>query len=412
MNILYITQFYPPETGAASVRANEFINNWAKCGHHVAALTGFPNYPKGEFYPGYKNSICDIEENNNIKIIRTFTYIPKYRSITLRIVNQITFNVFSIIGGLRASKPDVVIASSPPFGIGLVGYLLSRFWRAKFIFEVRDLFPESAIAFGVLNNRLLIRCLKVIEKFYYKKADLIVGATQGICDFIAGIGIPQSKIRKITNGVNVDFFKKISSTNFRKDHKLEDYFIVMYTGIHGRAENLSTLIEAAKLTKYKKSIRYVLIGDGVEKKKLMKLSENYRLNNILFIESQPMKCMPQILASADLCFSSRKDLSISTGALPVKIFEYMACEKPVVISIKGEAEKLVRAAGAGICVDPDDAESLAMAISNLEKDESLRNKFRKNSRAFVEKYYNRQNISAHYLDLLKETTTYLSDDGL
>jgi len=410
MKILYITQFYPPETGAASVRAYEFSWRWSKAGHDITVLTGFPNYPKGELYSGFKNKIYKKEKSDKLTIIRVFTYIPKYKNTFSRIINQLIFSLLSIYGGAKASRPDVIIVTSPPFGIGIIGYILSRIWRSRLIFEVRDLFPQSAISFGVLKNPYLIWSLKIIEQFYYKKSDIVVGVTQGICDFIQNKGIPREKIRKITNGVNVELFRKFSSISFRTENKLEDHFIVMYTGIHGRAENLSVLIKAAELLKREKQIRFVLVGDGVEKENLIAMVNKSGLTNVIFIDTQPAEKIPYILASADICFSSRKNVDVNYGALPVKIFEYMACAKPVILAIKGEAEAIIRESHAGVCVDPDDAITLARMILTLSANKQRLEEYGKNGRDYVKRFYDRKKLANHYLELISEITCQATQD--
>lgn len=400
MNILYITQFFPPETGAASRRSYENSKYWSAAGHSVTVLTGFPNYPTGKLYPGYQNRIYEEEKNADLSVVRTFTYIPKYRNIMKRSLNQISYSFFSLLAGRLVHTPDVVIASSPPFGTGFTGYLLARRWKAKFVFEVRDLFPETAIAFGILRNKMLIRMLRRIEKFFYTEADLIVGVTQGICDYVAEIGISRKKVKKITNGVDISTFRKVSGEQFVRENRFQGKFVVMYAGIHGRAEQLSSLVEVAKLLRNRGNINFVLIGEGVEKPRLIELRNRYRLQNMFFFDGCAAEQIPFMLAGADLCFCSRKDVSVNRGSLPVKIFEYMACEKPIVISIKGEAENLVREANAGVCVSPGDTVGLAQAICKLSENKNLRETYGKNGRKYVEKFFSREKIAAQYLDSL------------
>ncbi|HBM81703.1 MAG: glycosyltransferase family 4 protein [Clostridiales bacterium] len=403
MNILFLTQYCPPEVGAPQNRIFEFAKCLKKYGHEVSILTAMPNYPKGEIFEGYKGKKSLLEEIECIKIIRTSIYATKSNKFTKRLRNYLSFSISSVITGRKYVKNvDVIITESPPLFLGYSGYLLSRIKKCKYVFNVSDLWPESAVKLGVLHNKFLINASTWLEEFCYKKADLITGQTRGIVDNIKSRIAQKDKVHLLTNGVDTELFgRENRSEDLRREWGISDKFAACYAGIHGIAQGLEVIINAAKLLRDNENICFVFIGEGPEKQKLISLKEKYKLNNVLFFPMQAKKQMPRIIASMDAAVIPLKKLDLFKGALPSKMFEALASELPIVLSVEGEAEKLIRSADAGICVEPENSEEIAQAVLKLYKDEGLRKHFGENGRQYVMNNYSRQNISKMFEGLLQ-----------
>ncbi len=404
LRILYVTQFFPPEIGAASVRAKEFVENWAAEGHHITVLTGFPSYLEGKVFDGYKNGILLREAMEGYTIARVYTLATSKDTMLRRVINQVVFYLSAFVGGLWLGRFDVVIASSPPFLVGLAGWIIARLRGARFVFEVRDLYPENAVALGVIKNPFLISFLRRMESFYYARAGMIVAVTEGIRRHIQNRGISDGRVVKMTNGVNTALFgKHSSSTRWRRAWGMEDRFIVLFAGLIGRLQGLEGMLSAASLLSSFPEIVFVVVGEGVEKARLMVQVEKQGMKNVIFVGHQPLACMPEIISTADVGLALlKKKLPLNQGALPVKMFEYMACYRPVIVGGAAEAEALVLEADAGLCIDPDDPSQLAEAVLSLFRDRARAIQYGMNGRAFVERYYSRQQIGKEYLRLLME----------
>ncbi|KYH30144.1 MULTISPECIES: glycosyltransferase family 4 protein [Clostridium] len=395
MKILFLTQYCPPEVGAPQNRIFEFAKELKKLGHDITILTAMPNYPKGEIFDEYKGKKVLKEELEGIKIVRTSIYATKEKSFTKRMRNYLSFTFSSVFQGAKyIEKQDVIITESPPLFLGWSGYVLSKLKGAKFVFNVSDLWPESAIKLGVLNNKLFIKMSTWLEEFCYRKADAVTGQTKGIVDNIVNRGFDKSKVHLITNGVNTEFFKKENrDENFRKEIGIENKFSIVYAGIHGLAQGLEVVIEAAEILKDYKDIQFIFIGDGPEKGKLINMSKEKNLENVKFLPVQPKSNMPRIIASMDATVIPLKKLDLFKGALPSKMFEALASQLPIILAVEGEAAKLINDAQAGIVVEPENPEAIAEAALKLYNDIELRKELGRNGRKYVMENFSRESIT-------------------
>ncbi|WP_072904059.1 glycosyltransferase family 4 protein [Hathewaya proteolytica] len=403
MNILFLTQYCPPEVGAPQNRIFELAKHLKSFGHNVSILTAMPNYPRGEIFEGYKNKKYMEEEMEGIKIHRTSIYTTKEKSFTKRLRNYLSFTFSSVFTGMKhIEKPDVVITESPPLFLGWSGYKIAKKMKAKFIFNVSDLWPESAVKLDVLHNKMLIKASTWLEEFCYRKANAVTGQTQGIVDNIVNRGFSKDKVHLITNGIDTEFFRADKrDENFRRQLGLENKFAICYAGIHGLAQGLETVIEAADKVKEYKDIEIVFIGEGPEKNKLISMVKEKQLNNVMFLPMQLKPQMPRIISSMDATVIPLKKLDIFKGALPSKMFEALSAELPIILSAEGEAEKLINNAKAGIVVEPENPEAMAQAIIKLYKDENLRKELGLNGRAYVKEHYSRDNIARKLENIIK-----------
>lgn len=402
MKILFLTQYCPPEVGAPQNRIFEFAKKLKEFGHEVSILTAMPNYPKGEIFEEYKGKKTCIEEIDGIKIVRTSIYASKDKSFAKRLRNYLSFTFSSVISGSSLiPNQDVIIVESPPLFLGWSGLVLSKRKKAKFVFNVSDLWPESAIKLDVLHNKLFIKLSYMLEEYCYRKADAVTGQTKGIVNNIIGRGFDKSKVHLLTNGVDTSFFgKENRDESFRIDNGIDDKFSVCYAGILGLAQGLEVIIRAADILRDYKDISFLLIGEGPEKEKLINLVKEKNLTNVKFIKVQPKKNMPKIIASVDATIIPLKKLDIFKGALPSKMYEALASELPIILAVEGEAKKLIEEAKAGIPVEPENGEAIAEAVLKLYNDEVLRKNMGNNGRNYVIENYSRDKITRKLENIL------------
>ncbi|KGM96423.1 glycoside hydrolase [Clostridium novyi A str. 4552] len=395
MKILFLTQYCPPEVGAPQNRIFEFAKWLKKFGHEVTILTAMPNYPKGEIFEQYKGKKIVKEEIDGIKIVRTRIYVSKEKSFVKRLMNYLSFTFTSVFDGAKhIDNQDVIITESPPLFLGWSGYVLSKKKNAKFIFNVSDLWPESAVKLGVLNNKLFIKMSTWLEEFCYKKAHSVTGQTRGIVDNIVNRGFDKSKVHLITNGVDTELFKKENrDEEFRKKLGVQDKFAICYAGIHGLAQGLEVIIETADILREYRDIKFIFIGDGPEKIKLINMVKEKHLENVMFLPVQKKTNMPRIIGSMDATIIPLKKLDLFKGALPSKMFEALSSELPIVLSVEGEAEKLINDAEAGITVEPENFNEIAEAVLKLYNDKELRKQLGQNGREYVMKNFSRESIT-------------------
>jgi glycosyltransferase involved in cell wall biosynthesis len=396
LKILLVTEYFPPEIGAGSNRAFEQSKRWVEKGAKVTVITGFPDYPDGVIPEEYKNYKFLQEEYQGINVIRTYTVAAPNRGFLKRVISFSSFMFSSIIQGTKASrKQDILIATSPPFSVGIAGYIISRLKRIPFVFEVRDLWPESIIQLGQLKNKFIIKVLESVERFLYKKSIHIVPVAESTTAVLKKKGISKNKISVIKNGVNLN-----ESIPGQKDTELKVKLGLNRKTIIGLSHALDKVLETAKLLSNKKEVGFLIIGDGAERENLLKISQQYELHNVCFIKKVEKEKIASYYSISDILLVPLKDLPIFKKVIPSKLFEIMAFEKPILISVDGEARSVIESANSGIFVIPEDSTDLREKILFLTDNSELAAELGKNGRKFVEKYFNRQKLADDYLDLL------------
>lgn len=419
MHILLLTQYFPPETGAPQNRLSDLADRLATLGHHVTVLTALPNYPQGKIFKEYRSRFIVNEKRNNMRVIRTWLFATRSKKFVPKIVNYLSFAILSVFVGLiTVKRPDIVFVESPPIFLAVSGCFLAKMKRAKFSLNISDLWPESAVALGVLRNPWLIRWSEWLEKAVYRRADLVTGQTQGILDGVRKRW-PAAPRALLTNGVAPEFLLKIDTARLarpqiRKELGFGDQLIVAYTGVHGFSQGLETIVRAAELLATNKEIKFIFWGDGPEKLALQTMAAAKHLSNVHFFPPQPAVRMADILVSIDVAIVPLKRAELFKGAIPSKLFEALGSGVPVIAAVEGEAGKLVDLSGGGIVVQPENAEEMASAIVRLHVDEKLRQEFGSNGRNYVAKHYNRKSIAEKLDKLLlsvKSSTLTVSEDG-
>ena len=404
MRILILTQYYPPEMGAPQNRLSDLAQWLMRSGHNVTILTALPNYPRGRIFEDYQGRFLVEERSENIDIFRAWIYATKKKSFVQRLLNYFSFVCSSLAVGIwKIGQQDIVIVESPPLFLGISGYLLSLLKGAKLVLNVSDLWPESAVAMGILKNKTLIRLSSWLEELLYRRSHLITGQTQGIVDNIRSRP-PHKQAFLITNGVNVKAFllalKSDERMELRREFGLGSEFVIGYAGLHGLAQGLETVVEAAHLLADHKGLLFAFFGDGPEKEKLLRLADQFRLNNIRFYPPQATTRVPALVGSFDIALIPLRKLNIFKGALPSKMFEAMAAAVPIIVSIDGEARHLVEKAQAGVTVEAENPGAMADAILQLYSNQECLKTLGLNGQRYVVEHHDRQKIAQEFERLL------------
>jgi colanic acid biosynthesis glycosyl transferase WcaI len=403
MNLLYISHYFPPEVNAPAARVSEMGSRWTRKGARVTVLTGFPNHPNGVIPKEYRGKIRQVEAYNGIKVIRTWMYAAPNKGFLKRITNYLSFMVSSVLlGAGKVGKPDVLIATSPQFFVGLSGYLLSRIKGCKFVFEIRDLWPEEIVAVGAIKSKWIISFLESIEMFLYRKADLIVAVAQGTIDTLVNRGVPLEKMLLIPNGVSMELFvSENRGADIRSKLGFQDKIVVSYIGTHGMAHRLDTVLKAAELLKSTNpNIQFMFVGDGAEKSHLIDMANSLGLSNVTFHDQVSRDWIAAYYQASDICLVPLRAADLFTRNIPSKIYEIMASRRPIIISTNGESREMVESSGAGVGVTPEDHTELANAIQEMSKDPGQREKMGFNGYSFAWANCSRTRWADNYLEAL------------
>jgi colanic acid biosynthesis glycosyl transferase WcaI len=420
MNILYVAQYYPPECCAPAARVDEFTREWARQGHRVTVLTGFPNHPEGIVHAAYREPWrkgFSREERKGVNVCRTWLYPAPNRGLWGRAANYSSFALSAALSGTWVgSGQSVVIATSPQILVGAAGRVVARLRRLPFVFEVRDLWPQSLEAVGQASaGSLLYRAVGRLAEFLYRHADRIVVDGEWKRRALVAAGVPWEKIALIRNGVTDDFCLDPTSSaageareRVRSDLGLRGRFVVLYAGTLGMAHRLETVLEAAFQLRERRELVFLMVGEGADREKLTEQSGRMGLTNVVYLGKQPREAIPGYLAAADVCLVPLRRSEVFKTAIPCKMFEAMAAAKPVVLGVEGEAKEILTAARAGIVVPPEDPRALSTAILRLWSHPRLCCELGENGRDAVLRKHSRASQARAYLELLAELSPNLA----
>jgi len=405
LRLLILTQYYPPETGAAQNRLHELAVRLKDLGVEVKVLTAMPNYPKMQIFEGYRGKCRHSEVMDGIKVYRSWIYVKNSRSIFQRLLNYFSFVLTSFFAGwFRAGKCDYILCESPPLFLGMSAYLLSRIKRAGMIFNVSDLWPESAEKLGLITNKTLLGMSTRLEECLYRKSKFITGQTKGIVENISG-RFPAKQLWWLPNGANLDLYRPDEVvSSWRKDHGYsETDFLCFYGGILGHAQGLEVILKAADRLCEKTEIKFIIMGNGPLEEALKKQKEKMDLPNVTFYDSVSKSEIPSVLAAMDASVIPLKKLDLFKGAIPSKIFENLAMKKPILLGVEGEAKELfIDEGGAGLAYEPENdadlAEKLVLLSSNPQMCRAIGNRARK----YAEEKFNRDKIARDFYGILME----------
>jgi glycosyltransferase involved in cell wall biosynthesis len=409
MKILYVSQYYPPEIGAPAARVSELSRAWARGGDSVTVLTGFPNHPTGKVPPEYRSKLWRLfmsETRDGVLVKRTWLLPLPNRKGWERILNYGSFCISAAMRGLFLAKPDIVIATSPQLLVGLSGLIIAKLKHVPFVFEVRDLWPESLEAVGVSQKgSLLFRVLGKIAGLLYRRSDHIVVVTQAFKEHLQlHWKVPAEKISVVVNGVDEHFFHpQIADPAILREFQVEDCFVVGYIGTIGNAHGVETLVETARLLQQSDpGIAILVVGEGADKQKLERLVAESRLENIRIFPGQPRQRIPAIVAASQVCLVLLRKSELFKTVIPTKMLEFMSCGRALAAGLEGESAELIKNADAGICVTPDDATALAEAILLMKNQPKLAQQFGDHGREFIVSRLSRQSTASEYRALLRQ----------
>jgi colanic acid biosynthesis glycosyl transferase WcaI len=408
MKILYISQYFPPEMGAPAARAAELSRHWADAGHDVTVLTGFPNHPTGVIPAEYRARFRQFtvrEQINGANIVRTWLLPFPNRKSYERMLNYTSFCLSAASTGLFLSRPDVVIGSSPQLLVALSAWWLAKWKRVPFVFEVRDLWPESLAAVGVGNeNSLLHRTLAKVAGFLYRQARRIVVVTPAFEDhLVKHWNVPREKISVVENGVETQLFVSRQADDIKKELGIDHKFVVSYIGTMGMAHGLETVIEAAtELQNSNPEIVFVLVGEGAEKASIRALARKRGLHNLKFIDQQPREKIPAYISASDACLVLLRKSDVFKTVIPTKMLEFMSCSRPVILGVEGQAREILEEAGGGLTIKPENFRELAKTIRYLAGNPETCHEYGRNGRQYILRKFSRALTAEKYIRELEK----------
>lgn len=387
LNILLLTRYFPPEIGTAANLFFELAKGLSENGHHVTVVTNFPWYNLEVIPEQYKGKYYMKDRLAGFDVMRLKFPVFGTKKMKL-IMGHITVPFTTLMGGLLAKKPDIMFVYSPPFFMGIAGWLIGIGKGVPWVMGVQDLHPQCYIDQGVLKNRFIISVLETIEKFCYKKASLITVHSEGNKEhIIRNKGINENKVKVIQNWIDTEEMRPLPRDNeFSQKHKLNGKFIVSYAGTLSISQGLMSIIDAANILKDRNDIEFFIVGDGIEKQKMIDKVKDYKLPNVRFLGMQPKSVYPYVVASSDVGLVTLNN-KVKTPVVPSKILSMMAAARPVLASIPldGDAPKLIEDAKCGICIGPENPKELAEKIAYLSENRELCKKFGEQGREYVVK---------------------------
>jgi len=371
----------------------------------VTVLTAMPNYPAMEIHPEYKGKKYVFEEIEGLKVHRSSIYVTTSKSLVKRLLNYFSFVWTSYwVGRSKLEREyDFLLCESPPLFLGISAFLLSKAKKAKFIFNVSDLWPESAEKLGLVTNKFFLRMAQYLEEFLYKKAQLISGQTQGIVKNIKQ-RFPEKDLYWLPNGVDLSYYDpdKVTSKWREENGFNQSDKLFLYAGIIGHAQGLEVILKAAKTLSSRSECKFILLGSGPCKKELQELKSKWQLDNVIFKDVVSKKEMPFIVKAADVALIPLRKLDLFKGAIPSKVFENLAMRTPIVLGVEGEAKDLfIKEGNAGVFYEPENATEMAEAIEKLLNTDGLIEELGENGRRYVHDNFNRDALTMAFYQKLK-----------
>jgi glycosyltransferase involved in cell wall biosynthesis len=406
VRILFLTHYFPPEVNAPANRTYEHCRSWAAAGHEVHVVTCVPSHPIGEPFPGHRRGWYAHEKTDGIDVHRVWTHLAPNRGVFRRTVNYLSFVPTAVFRSWRLGSFDIIVGTSPQFFCALASYVAAFLRRTPWIFELRDLWPESICAVGAMQKSLALRLLERLELRMYRNASAVVCLTRAFMDNLGRRGVDPAKLKYVPNGIVPSFWESGSRDRGRAQLGLTaDQIGVSYVGTIGMAHGLGTVLDAARLlgTSHP-GIRFFVVGDGAELADLKARAASLGLSNVAFTGLLPRRDVTAIMAGTDLTLVTLKPADTFKTVLPSKMFEAMAARKPIVLAVEGEAKQVLERAHGGLCVPPGDGRALANAVATLAEDPALRIQLGNNGAEYVAREFNRAVWATRYLNILRNVS--------
>lgn len=370
MRFLFFTQYFPPEVGATQTRLDHFARHLVQQGHQVTVVTEVPNHPKGIIFPAYRHRLLRRSDENGLDVIRLWVYTSPRKSSLRRLLFYFSYMIFAIIAGLFITRGryDAVFASSPPLPVALAGLIVAWFKRRPLVMDVRDLWPTVGIALGELRGNTMIRMAEWLELVLYRRAIAITCVTRSFIEYIADKGIDRKKLLFVPNGTMPDIFHpEPPEKSVRQVLGLEGQFVVGFCGNHGVAQGLPNVLEASLLLRDDHGMKFLFVGEGPYKQQLLDTRDREGLDNLLFCPEVPISEISRYINACDLMLVPLRKDKIFDMFIPSKLFDYMACARPIVLTVNGEARSILQQAQGGVFVEPDNPQALARVLLDLRQ---------------------------------------------
>ncbi len=398
---LILTQYYPPEVGAAQVRLSAVARQLHAMGHTVEVVTAMPNYPTGTIQPGYRRRLWRRESIDGIPVTRVWLYASMGRGLR-RLLSYLSFTLMSILGLARSRRPDYLFVESPPLFVVVSAALFARLWRAALIVNVSDLWPDAAVDLGVIPDGAALRLARRLERWCYSRATVINSVTEGIRAVIAAGRAPAAKLRMLPNGVDLEAFRPDGGDATRLAALgLESDALFVYTGNLGYAQGLDSIVRAAQLASQRRAgIVVAFIGDGSDRRSLEALAADIGASNVRFVPPLPLHHVADVLPLTAGVIVSLRRLPTNEGARPSKIFPALASGRPILYAAEGEGADLVAGAEAGIVVANDDVLRIAEAMVRLADDRAEGDRLGANGRALAQARFSWDALVTQWLSTL------------
>lgn len=401
MRILILTIYHDPEP---IPKTGELARALRERGHDVTVVTAFPHYPDGHLYPGYRLRPWTWETRDGVPVLRTYIYPYHGTRALLRIVNYLSWMISGVSAAWLAPRCDVIYVWHPPLTVGVTAWILSLLKRAPFVYDVQDLWPESALTSGLLRPGRLVAMLHRLARWVYGRADRILVVSGATARYLEERGVDPAKIRIARHWVDEAIFDTGRSTrNIRAELDLGHRFVAMFAGNLGLVQGLDTLLDAAALLR-DEPMTFVFVGDGSDRARLEARARGLGLSNVRFAGRHPATAMPDFFRAADALLVHLRPSTIAAYAVPTKMLAYLAAGRPIVCAVPGAAAELAHAAGAGPVIPPGDPQALAHALRQLAAMSTAeRDTLGARGRAYLREHFNRSRVIGEYEAILRET---------
>jgi len=400
--ILYVSQYFVRDDQPGGVRHWRHTRALAEAGHDVSVVTSFVQHKERTIAERYRGRRVVREREDGLDVWRVYSTPGYGRDLRSRLASYGTFAWWALVAGMRAPRPDVVVASSPSLPAAAGAALVARARRARFLLEVRDLWPDSAVAMGLVSDPRTIAAARRLERFCYRRAERVVALTEGIRDGVIAGGVNPALVTLITNGIDLPPEGAPAANGAAPVPAPDDAFVAMYVGQHGTYNALGTVLDAADRLRGEPGIRFVLVGGGDRKSALVQEAERRSLSNVCFVDPVPKREVPSWLERADACILPYQDRELFAGALPNKAFDYLGAGRPIVASApEGELTRLVREAGCGVSAPPEDGAALAEAVRRLAADREGAARMGAAGAAYARERYDRRVLAARFVSVVE-----------
>jgi hypothetical protein len=403
VRIALFSHYFWPELGAPSARLLELGRAWVARGHEVTVVTNFPNHPTGVVPEAYRGKSFQIETVDGLRVVRCRTYATPNRGFLKKTLGHLWFMVQAVWQATpHVRDADVLVASSPTLFAAVAAFVVSRRVGRPLVIEVRDLWPAIFVDLGVIRNRGIVWCLERLELFLYRRSAAVVTVTRAFAENIAGRGVPREKLHVVPNGVDLAAFTPgPADPGLRARLSLAERFVVLYCGAHGISHALGRILDAADRLRDDGRIHFLLVGEGAEKDALVARARALALENVTFLPAVPRAEVPALYRSADLCLVPLRAVPLFRSFIPSKMFEILACGRPILASLEGEAAEILRESGAAVVVPPEDVDALVAEVKRLAADPDACARLAASGRPYVAARFDRGALAARYLGLLE-----------